>query len=72
MNRDSAYKTKAKEYTINRIDDDVFELWHDDTHLATIAKEEAWSMMLGKIHPEDFLRNTHNDANTSAVEDSGP
>jgi hypothetical protein len=48
--------TKANEYTVKRIDEDTFELWHDDKHLATLTKEEAWPVMIGQVHPNIIVR----------------
>ena len=46
--------SKASEYTIKRIDENHFELWHDDQHLATMTKKEAWPVMTGQIHPGEI------------------
>jgi hypothetical protein len=52
---DHANKTSAKEYTVKRIEEDVFELWYEDTQLVTLTKDEAWPVMLGQIHPEEVV-----------------
>jgi hypothetical protein len=62
MGNDNNYRFKAKDYTVKRIDEDKFELWFDETHLTTLTKDEAWPVMLGRVHPEDFLRKTRDDA----------
>jgi hypothetical protein len=43
--------TKANTYSVKRIEKDVFELWHDDECLATLTKEQAWPVMIGRVHP---------------------
>jgi hypothetical protein len=46
---------KTNEYTVKRIDDDLFELWFDDERLATMTKEEAWPVMMGQVHPDTVI-----------------
>jgi hypothetical protein len=45
----------ANEYVVQKIDEDEFELWFEDTLLATMTKEEAYPVMLGQIHPQEYL-----------------
>jgi len=47
--------SKASEYTVKRIDENHFELWHDEQHLATLTKEEAWPVITGQIHPNTVI-----------------
>lgn len=47
--------SKAKEFTVKRIGEDEYELWHDDKFLLTMTKEEAYPVMLGRIHPEEVV-----------------
>lgn len=47
---------EASEYSVQRIDEDLFELWHEDTLLATLTKEEAWPVMIGQVHPDAVVR----------------
>ncbi len=49
---------RANEYTVKRIEEDVFELWLDDKCLATLTKEEAWPVMVGQVHPGDIVIQT--------------
>lgn len=62
MGTDNTYRFKAKDYTVKRIAEDKFELWFDETHLTTLTKDEAWPVMLGRVHPEDVVRKTRDDA----------
>lgn len=48
---------RIDEFNIKRIDADVFELWHEDKHLATLTREEAWPVMMGQVHPDVILRD---------------
>lgn len=52
---DKDKRAKAKDYTVKRVGEDTFELWHDDTQLATLTKDEAWPVMIGRIHPEEVV-----------------
>jgi hypothetical protein len=47
--------TKAEEYTVKRIDKDTFELWHRDKRLATLTREEAWPVMIGRVRPDTIV-----------------
>jgi hypothetical protein len=51
----SQNRTKAIDYTVKRIDEDVFELWYDDDCLATLTKEQAWPVMIGQVHPSTVV-----------------
>lgn len=46
---------KTNEYTVKRIDNDLFELWFDDECLATLTKQEAWPVMVGRVHPDEII-----------------
>jgi hypothetical protein len=48
--------SKAKEFTVKRISEDEYELWHDDKFLLTMTKEEAYPVMLGRVHPKDVVK----------------
>lgn len=56
MSEDGNKRAKAKEYTVKRIDDDTFELWHEGIQLATLSKEEAWPVMIGRVHPQEVVQ----------------
>lgn len=56
MRDKSDYKNKASEYTVKRIEEDQFELWYEEKRLVTMSKDEAWPVMLGRIHPEEMLK----------------
>ena len=62
MSSDNDYQTKPKEYTVKRVEENLFELWHDEDHLATLSKEEAWPVMLGRVHPEEMLKQKEEEA----------
>ena len=47
--------SKAKEFTVKRIGEDEYELWHDDKFLLTMTKEEAYPVMLGRVHPDEVV-----------------
>lgn len=47
---------RIDEFNVKRIDEDVFELWHEDEHLATLTREEAWPVMMGQVHPEVVIQ----------------
>jgi hypothetical protein len=47
--------SEAKDFTVKRIGDDEFELWHDDEFLLTMTKEEAYPVMLGRVHPTEVV-----------------
>jgi hypothetical protein len=57
MSQENSTRAKAKDYTVKRVDKDTFELWHEDVQLATLSKEEAWPVMIGKVHPEEALQD---------------
>jgi hypothetical protein len=46
---------KAKDFTVKRIGEDEFELWHDDQFLLTMTREEAYPVMLGRVHPREVV-----------------
>jgi hypothetical protein len=46
---------KAKDFTVKRIGEDEFELWHDDQFLLTMTREEAYPVMLGRVHPGEVV-----------------
>lgn len=50
---------EVSEYVVQRVDEDTFELWLDGNLLETLTKEEAWPVMLGRIHPEVVVREKH-------------
>lgn len=54
---DNSKRAKAKDYTVKRVDEDTFELWHEDTQLATLTKDEAWPVMIGRVHPEEVVQD---------------
>lgn len=62
MSGENDYQTKPKEYTVKRIEENLFELWYEERCLATLSKEEAWPVMLGRIHPEAMLNRIEDDA----------
>ena len=47
--------TKGNDYTVKRIDEDVFELWYEDDCLTTLTKKEAWPVMTGQVHPSTVV-----------------
>lgn len=47
---------RIDEFNVKRIDEDVFELWHEDEHLATLTREEAWPVMMGQVHPDVIIQ----------------
>jgi hypothetical protein len=46
---------QAKDFTVKRISEDEFELWHEDEFLLTMTKEEAYPVMLGRVHPGEMV-----------------
>jgi hypothetical protein len=62
MSSDNDYQTKPKEYTVKRVEENLFELWLDEDRLATLSKDEAWPVMLGRVHPEDMLKRKEEEA----------
>ncbi len=54
---------KTNEYTVKRIENDLFELWFNDECLATLTKQEAWPVMVGQVHPDEVI-----DQQTDQVE----
>jgi hypothetical protein len=46
---------EAKDFTVKRIGEDEFELWHDEKFLITMTKEEAYPVMLGRVHPREVV-----------------
>jgi hypothetical protein len=46
---------EAKDFTVKRIGEDEFELWHDDKFLLTMTREEAYPVMLGRVHPREMV-----------------
>jgi len=59
----------ANEYVVQKIDDDEYELWFEDTLLATMTKEEAYPVMLGQVHPEEYLAEHHDEAHSLPLAD---
>jgi hypothetical protein len=59
----------ANEYVVQKIDDDEYELWFEDACLATMSKEEAYPVMLGQIHPEEFLAEHDEEAASLSLAD---
>ena len=51
---------RIDEFNIKRINANTFELWHGDQHLATLTREEAWPIMIGRVHPDTIMRD-HKD-----------
>ena len=49
--------TETNQYTVQRIDENTWELWFDGNLLQTLTREEAWSVMLGQVQPEDLIRD---------------
>jgi len=47
----------GSEYTVKRIDTETFELWRADELLATMTREEAWPVMMGRVHPSSLLED---------------
>lgn len=48
---------RIDQFNIKRINADAFQLWHEDKHLATLTREEAWPIMMGRVHPDAILRD---------------
>lgn len=48
---------RINQFNVKRIEEDIFELWHEDKCLATLTREEAWPVMMGQIHPDTVIRN---------------
>jgi hypothetical protein len=53
---------RIDEFNVKRIDEDVFELWHEDEHLATLTREEAWPVMMGQVHPDVIIQEQINES----------